>query len=68
MDRFFNLQLRAAALLFGLGALSVHGGTAVGFGLLARFVLFVPITAIGLILVLVRYGGLSGLRARLRSR
>lgn len=57
-----------AALLFGLGALSIHGGTAVGFGLLARFVLFVPITVAGLLLMLVHYGGLRGLHARLLKR
>lgn len=51
-----------AAVAFGLKALGVTGGAAVGFALLVRFVLFVPITATGLVLMLTRYGGLSQLR------
>ena len=54
-----------AALIFGLDALDVTGGVAFTAALLVRFVLFVPITATGLILLITRYGGLSGLR---RSR
>jgi uncharacterized membrane protein YbhN (UPF0104 family) len=50
-----------AAIQFGLGALHVHGGRAVAFGLLVRLVIFVPITVAGLILVALRYGGLSSL-------
>lgn len=53
-----------AALIFGLKALDIQGGEAVAFVLLARFVLFVPITAAGLVLMLTRYGGLSQLSAR----
>ena len=53
-----------AALLFGLGALGTHGGTAVAFAVLARFVLFVPVTGAGLVLALTRYGGLGRLRGR----
>jgi uncharacterized membrane protein YbhN (UPF0104 family) len=53
-----------AALLFGLGALGTHGGTAVAFAVLARFVLFVPVTVTGLVLALTRYGGLGRLRGR----
>lgn len=49
-----------AALLFGLSGYGVHGGQALAFALLWRFVLFVPITALGLILIFVRYGGFSG--------
>jgi uncharacterized protein (TIRG00374 family) len=56
-----------AALLFGLRAAGVAGGAAVGAALLYRFVVFVPITAAGLLLMLVRYGGLGRLRARNRS-
>jgi uncharacterized membrane protein YbhN (UPF0104 family) len=52
-----------AAILFGLGALDVAGGTAIGFALLVRFILFVPITIGGLLLLLFRYGGLGLLRA-----
>ena len=56
-----------AAMLFGLKALSVAGGTAVGFVLLVRFVFFVPVTIAGLALLVLRYGGLSQLRVRSRS-
>jgi glycosyltransferase 2 family protein len=51
-----------AAVLFGLKALDVSGGAAVAFAVLVRFVLFVPITLVGLLLVLIRYGGLAVLR------
>jgi hypothetical protein len=53
-----------AAILFGLAALDVQGGLGVAFVLLVRFVLFVPITGIGVVLLLTRYGGLSGRRGR----
>jgi uncharacterized membrane protein YbhN (UPF0104 family) len=53
-----------AALLFGLDAMHVGGGPAVAFTLLARFVLFVPVTVAGLGLALTRYGGLDRLRRR----
>jgi uncharacterized membrane protein YbhN (UPF0104 family) len=55
-----------AAILFGLAALDVQGGLAVAFALLVRFVLFVPITGVGLVLLLARYGGLPGRRGRER--
>jgi uncharacterized membrane protein YbhN (UPF0104 family) len=48
-----------AAVIFGLKALGVAGGHAVSFGLLVRFVLFVPITLVGLIIFAVRFGGLG---------
>ena len=55
-----------AAVQFGLRALRVGGGSALAFGVLVRLVLFAPITAVGLVLVVVRYGGLSSLaRTRL---
>jgi uncharacterized protein (TIRG00374 family) len=46
-----------AAVVFGLHAMSVGGGQAIAFALLVRFVLFVPITLCGLVLLLTRYGG-----------
>jgi len=56
-----------AAVIFGLKALGITGGAAVSYGLLVRFVLFVPVTAVGLVLLVARYGGLhqlwSGRRA-----
>ena len=47
-----------AAALFGLDALGIGGGAALGCVLLWRFVIFVPVTVAGLILMVVRYGGL----------
>ena len=51
-----------AALLFGLTGYGVHGGQALAFALLWRFVLFIPITILGLILIFVRYGGFAARR------
>lgn len=51
-----------AAVVFGLKALDVTGGQAVAYALLVRFVLFFPITVVGLILLVARYGGLRQLR------
>jgi uncharacterized membrane protein YbhN (UPF0104 family) len=53
-----------AAIQFGLRTQHVHGGSAVAFGLLVRLVIFVPITVVGLILMVVRYGGLASLGRR----
>lgn len=52
------------ALVVGLHAIGIKGGQALAFVLLARFVLFVPVTVAGLILMVVRYGGLRWLPAR----
>src|SRR4051794_36355063 len=52
-----------AALLFGLSALGVTGGAALGCTLMFRFVVFVPITLCGLGLMVTRYGGLGALRS-----
>ncbi len=57
-----------AAIQFGLGALRVHGGRAVAFGLLARLLIFVPITVAGLIIMVFRYGKLASLRRPQRAR
>ncbi len=53
------------AVLFGLHALKVTGGNAVAFAVLVRFVMFVPITAVGLVLLITRHGSSanSGRRA-----
>jgi uncharacterized membrane protein YbhN (UPF0104 family) len=53
-----------AALIFGLKALDIRGGDAVAYVVLVRFVLFVPITLLGLVLMLTRYGGLSRIFGR----
>jgi hypothetical protein len=46
----------------GVKALGGTGGTAVAYLLMLRFVIVVPITLVGLILLIVRYGGISKLR------
>jgi uncharacterized membrane protein YbhN (UPF0104 family) len=51
-----------AAVVFGLKALKITGGSAVSFALLVRAVLFIPITIAGLVLLLVRYRGWRVLR------
>jgi glycosyltransferase 2 family protein len=53
-----------AAIQLGLRALHVGAGPALAFGVLVRLVVFAPITVIGLVLVVVRYGGLSSLARR----
>jgi uncharacterized membrane protein YbhN (UPF0104 family) len=47
-----------AGVLLTLHASGIAGGSAVGFLLLARFVVFVPVTVVGAGLFLTRYGGL----------
>jgi uncharacterized membrane protein YbhN (UPF0104 family) len=54
-----------AAIQLGLRGMHVQGGPAVAFGLLVRLVIFVPITVVGLIIMVLRYGGLASL-GRLR--
>jgi glycosyltransferase 2 family protein len=53
-----------AAVVFGLKGLGITGSQAVGFALLSRFVVFAPITAAGLALLVWRYGGLKRLTSR----
>jgi uncharacterized protein (TIRG00374 family) len=45
-------------ILLGLHAAGVNGGAATGFLILVRFVVFVPVTIVGLVVLVVRYGGL----------
>lgn len=52
-----------AAVIFAVGAVSDAAGSAASYLLLLRFILFVPITIVGLALLVVRYGGLSRIRA-----
>jgi uncharacterized membrane protein YbhN (UPF0104 family) len=56
-----------AAVLFGLKAADVTGSAALSVLLLYRFVVFVPITVVGLALLLARYGGLATLRSAERT-
>lgn len=53
-----------AALLFGLAALGIAGGVALSFAILVRLVLFGPVTLVGLVLLLTRYGGIGGVLRR----
>jgi glycosyltransferase 2 family protein len=46
-----------AGMVLGLSAAGVSGGAAVGFILLVRFVMFVPVTLVGLAVLVSRYGG-----------
>jgi uncharacterized membrane protein YbhN (UPF0104 family) len=56
-----------AAALFALHQIDVRGGAAVSCVLLFRFVVFVPITIAGLVVMLARYGGLRGALKRERA-
>ena len=51
-----------AAVAIGIKALGGTGATAVAYLLMLRFVIVVPITLAGFILLVARYGGLSRLR------
>jgi uncharacterized membrane protein YbhN (UPF0104 family) len=46
-----------AAVLFAIKAVGASGSEAVSFLIMLRFVLFVPVTVAGLVILLVRYGG-----------
>lgn len=52
-----------AGILLGLKAVGVVRDTAFGFVLLARFVMFVPVTLIGLVVLMTTYGGFKRSRA-----
>jgi uncharacterized membrane protein YbhN (UPF0104 family) len=55
-----------AAVIFGVKAIGGSGSAAFSYLLLLRFVLFVPITLVGLLVLVARYGGWSRLRAAAR--
>jgi uncharacterized membrane protein YbhN (UPF0104 family) len=55
-----------AAVIFGVKAIGDTGSAAVSYLLLLRFLLFVPITLVGLVVLVTRYGGWSRLRAAVR--
>ena len=55
-----------AAVVVGVKAIGGTGSQAVSYLLLLRFILFVPITVVGLIVLVARYGGWSRLRAATR--
>ena len=58
-----------AAVAFGARALGGIGSVVITYVLLLRFILYVPITGVGLVVLVVRYGGWSRLRdaARLQT-
>ena len=56
-----------AAVAIGIKALGGTGAIAVAYLLMLRFVIVVPITLAGFVLLVARYGGLSRLRGKLRS-
>jgi uncharacterized membrane protein YbhN (UPF0104 family) len=56
-----------AAMLLGLHASGVKGGDAVSVLLMARFVLFVPVTVVGLGVLVLGYGGFGARRDRMRA-
>ncbi len=51
-----------AAAILGIRALGATGAQAVAYVVMLRFVIVVPITLVGLVLLVTRYGGLSRLR------
>ncbi len=55
-----------AAVAFGAKALGATGSAAVSYVILLRFVLYVPITVFGLVMLVTRYGGWSRLRSAAR--
>lgn len=52
-----------AAILFGARAIGASGAEAVSYLLTVRFVLLVPITIAGFLILVLRYGGLGQVRA-----
>jgi uncharacterized protein (TIRG00374 family) len=55
-----------AAVAFGARRLGATGSMAVTYMLLLRFVLYIPITVVGLVIMITRYGGWSRLRSAVR--
>jgi glycosyltransferase 2 family protein len=56
-----------AAVIFSVKAIGASGSAAFSYLLLLRFMLFVPITVVGLIVLVARYGGWSRFRAATRA-
>ena len=55
-----------AAVIWGVRRLGGSGSIALSYVLLLRFVLYVPITIVGLVVLVTRYGGWSRLRSATR--
>ena len=56
-----------AAIAFGVRAIGHTGAQALSYLLLLRFVVTVPITLIGLVVLVARYGGVGRMRALVRA-
>jgi hypothetical protein len=56
-----------AAVAWGTHRLGAAGSVAVSYVILIRFVLYVPITVVGLVVLVTRYGGWSRLRSATRE-
>jgi glycosyltransferase 2 family protein len=56
-----------AAVVYGVHAIGGSKSAALSYLLLLRFILFVPITLVGLVVLVTRYGGLARARDVLRS-
>jgi uncharacterized membrane protein YbhN (UPF0104 family) len=56
-----------AALIFGLHALDHSGAVVLSYLLLLRFVIAVPITLLGLVALVTRFGGIARMRAAVRT-
>ncbi|MBA2630828.1 MAG: flippase-like domain-containing protein [Thermoleophilaceae bacterium] len=55
-----------AAVVYGVNAIGGARSAAFSYLILLRFILFVPITVVGLVVLVTRYGGWSRLRAAVR--
>jgi uncharacterized membrane protein YbhN (UPF0104 family) len=55
-----------AAVIFGSKAIGASGSAAVSYLLMLRFVLYVPITLVGFVVLVTRFGGWSRLRSAAR--
>lgn len=55
-----------AAVIYGVHAIGGSKSAALSYLILLRFILFVPITIVGLIVLVTRYGGWSRLRAAIK--
>ena len=55
-----------AAVAWGANRLGASGSAAVSYLIMLRFVLYVPITVVGFVILVTRYGGWSRMRAALR--
>jgi uncharacterized membrane protein YbhN (UPF0104 family) len=56
-----------AAVVYGVHAIGGSKQAALSYLILLRFILFVPITVVGFIMLVTRYGGFARVRDVLRS-